>query len=1069
MPARALTQPRHQREAFAYDYEITYKMPSHGGGWLPGYISMGQPLMEQPLMDMNQNNAMAPSMGSTLEFNDTAYAQSVFNAEGITQAFDNNHVPIDWPSWNGASSQNYGMQSVGGLERPPADLNPHLVGPLGHGRQSNSFANTQSDMPFTQNFGVVNRERDALHDRFLAFIDSIKSDSVSMLAKKSLFGAIVEKVLPYRYADGDRQFPSASWYDVLMHNEPDVGVKTFVSLCSGWFRQISANEADHYASIFTSYNETLHAGPTLPAQPQPRLSCDKSRSQRSAKTARITEHQNESLTTKLQEPLTLHYQGLIEDMDQASSLDAAYKHHFRRDFTPREHDSSWPTTREMSREYVKKLHDAILDTSCFQEKLDAIEKKAQLDTKAQSTGQCVGDASGPTLKRKRSQSSPKKYPGLSATASIYANPDSTPTDVLRAAARCELTNIEDSAQACQQGWELKLRWSGESCPAWEKFDTFEDRWNEICTNMRNLKSTLHSALGGDWISRLAASPTGERKRKQENKALNKTRDAQNELGRDIQKRQKAASAPTPEPVDKMSCNDLWGGIVDDVIGQDPFDFAVANGMPQGSNDLVGFPDMSAFDTLTTWGAFPHGNDQAATENAASLLPFQVDEGAPSSALETFDSGVENNLPGLGLLSQFQGTFDAPSKDKDALLNPLDQLWSDQIPIETQKYFFGAIIHKVLPYRFNDGLRPFPPIEFYRLLLHNEPCEELKEIVEVYAGWLGRMSTAEADYYVKVITNYYQSIENIIVNNAASLSPQVRPAVTQTKAKTAGKSVRVAEHQDELLRVELEKPLIFEYRGLIKDLDNAALLDKAYTKHYRRIAKSPKEDATWPVTKEQRERCAKQMHDAILDTSLIEEKQEALQKWQAKMEKVSDGDADARADSLKRKRGKTKPKRYPGLGVTDSVYIDLESTPAELLRAAARCDLSNIERSALNCQQGWELKLRWAGDSSPGWEPYETFEARWDQMCHNMRHRKTMLHSALRDDWVNRLATGPLGEWKRKIGNKSLNNNRNVQNELGRQLQKRHKTISEDCMPEKGSQQTDVEFASDQGLSEGRRL
>lgn len=39
---------------------------------------------------------------------------------------------------------------------------------------------------------------------------------------------------------------------------------------------------------------------------------------------------------------------------------------------------------------------------------------------------------------------------------------------------------------------------------------------------------------------------------------------------------------------------------------------------------------------------------------------------------------------------------------------------------------------------------------------------------------------------------------------------------------------------------------------------------------------------------------------------------------------------------------------------------------------------------MDIQEGWELKLRWTGESCPKWEPYGTFADRWEQMCYNMK-------------------------------------------------------------------------------------
>ncbi|KAF3809831.1 hypothetical protein GCG54_00014044 [Colletotrichum gloeosporioides] len=379
-------------------------------------------------------------------------------------------------------------------------------------------------------------------DPLLIFLDEVMDEQTSLEVRKVVFGVIVDKVIPYRFNDGSRAFPSVDFYDTLLHNEPNPDIRRIGRDVAFWLSNMSAGIVDHYVKIITAYNNTLKATSSEdPQQPEPIKP-----TKRSGKAKQITDHQDVLLKNELRTALTFAYRGIIDDTNQAVALGKAYEHHFRQESKPREDDPTWPTTKEKRRAYVKQMYEAIVDTSCFQEKTDALRKKVQLVSKQDSSdvvGSTAGEAvnkPGPSLKRKRGQDNIRKIPGISHTDSVYVNPDSTPADLLRAAARCDLSDVENSAMHCQEGWELRLRWTGDSCPKWERYESFADRWEKMCSNMQNHKVMLHSALRGDWTHRLAAGPAAERKLKINNKQLNATRDIQNQAGRESIKRRKLA-------------------------------------------------------------------------------------------------------------------------------------------------------------------------------------------------------------------------------------------------------------------------------------------------------------------------------------------------------------------------------------------------------------------------------------------------------------------------------------------------------------------------------------------------
>ncbi|KAF4930612.1 hypothetical protein CGCVW01_v000848 [Colletotrichum viniferum] len=363
-------------------------------------------------------------------------------------------------------------------------------------------------------------------EAFSRRLEQLQSDQTSLETKKLMFSVVVDKILPYRYGDGARSFPCLAFYETLLYNEASHDVNIFGAECAAWFGQLTVEEADHYSPTITEYHQSLRSAVSTCQQDV--TASEKKKTRKSAKTSRITDHQNQLLTTELEKPLTAGYDAMIDDLEEAAILDRAYLQHWRQTFTAHVEDPSWPSTKEKRRAYVKQMCEAVFDMRDFQEKKDTLEKLAKLEAKRSITAE--GDArdeAGSSRKRKLGQEMPKKISGLSTFDAVYVDPRIN----------------KRTAISCQDGWELKLRWSGDGCPGWERYDTFEERWDQICFNMRHHKVTIHSALRGDWLSRLAAGPVGERKMKPGNKSVNSTRDVQNELGRAELKRQKTGAKP----------------------------------------------------------------------------------------------------------------------------------------------------------------------------------------------------------------------------------------------------------------------------------------------------------------------------------------------------------------------------------------------------------------------------------------------------------------------------------------------------------------------------------------------
>ncbi|KAF6813771.1 hypothetical protein CMUS01_12764 [Colletotrichum musicola] len=400
------------------------------------------------------------------------------------------------------------------------------------------------------------------------------------------------------------------------------------------------------------------------------------------------------------------------------------------------------------------------------------------------------------------------------------------------------------------------------------------------------------------------------------------------------------------------------------------------------------------------------------------------------------------------------------------LGEYSTLFSDAMANENKRRILRVVCDKVLYYRPKDGARVFPPPLFYEILLKNDPDHEISTPIAVaFAGWFGRMSPSQADQRIAQIMEVKKAVFSQGLSGSGATEPpkknqvaeimkgqlvqlpdasaerpfnnpeDLEPVKKKQKLRKTSKPSRTVSHQDQLLKSELEKPLTSEYQGLIKTADEAVALSNAYEGHLRRDVPIGAQDPTWPTTDEKRKAYVKELCEAIMDTTQFQEKDEAIQKLgkiEAKKLANTEGAKGQPKQPPKRKRDEEKPRKYDGLNGTDSVYVNPESTPADM----------KLLHSAERCQKGWEMRLQWSGSGCPPWEHFETFADRWAQVCYNARHHKVTIHSALRGDWVNRLAAGPVGERKLKIGNKALNCTRDVHNKLGREVMKKKKESAE---------------------------
>ncbi|KAF6807008.1 hypothetical protein CPLU01_15841 [Colletotrichum plurivorum] len=364
---------------------------------------------------------------------------------------------------------------------------------------------------------------DNYNDNILSFEElgeysTLFSDAMANENKRRILRVVCDKVLYYRPKDGARVFPPPLFYQILLKNDPDHEISTPVAVAfAGWFGRMSPSQADQRIAQIMEVKKAVFSqdlsGSRATEPPKKSQTAEimkdqlvhhpdasvaedlepvkkKQKLRKTSKPSRTVSHQDQLLKSELKKPLTSEYQGLIKTADEAVALSNAYEDHLRRDVPIGAQDPTWPTTDEKRKAYVKELCEAIMDTTQFQEKDEAIQKLGKIEAKKlANTDGAKGQPKQP-LKRKRDEEKPRKYDGLNATDSVYVNPESTPADMVRAA---------------------------------------------------HHKVTIHSALRGDWVNRLAAGPVGERKLKLGNKALNCTRDAHNKLGREVMKQKKESA------------------------------------------------------------------------------------------------------------------------------------------------------------------------------------------------------------------------------------------------------------------------------------------------------------------------------------------------------------------------------------------------------------------------------------------------------------------------------------------------------------------------------------------------
>ncbi|KAJ5018633.1 hypothetical protein K4K57_004390 [Colletotrichum sp. SAR 10_99] len=310
----------------------------------------------------------------------------------------------------------------------------------------------------------------------------------------------------YRRHDGYRLFPPEDFYEYLLQNEPDRDETTPIATrCAKWFHSMTPSDADLRIDELLELRKSL----TTPSPPDLRhVNFPKQTAQANqgkAKASEITDHQHPLIAREMAKSATMGYRSLIRSMEHFDELEEAYDNHIRKDC-----------------DYIGQAFAAIFDTASFAEKTAALAKQARIDEINAATQDTPAECqTGASKKRKLDHggsAATKRLQKLNTTKATLADPRSTPQKQLRAIIHYDLTDFEAElrqAQKQQEGFTMKAPWGGKTARVWEKYDSFAERWNQICLML---------------------------KAKASNRVLNAKRDEESRVGRRVIKSSKAGMA-----------------------------------------------------------------------------------------------------------------------------------------------------------------------------------------------------------------------------------------------------------------------------------------------------------------------------------------------------------------------------------------------------------------------------------------------------------------------------------------------------------------------------------------------
>ncbi|KAF5504674.1 hypothetical protein CGCF413_v004213 [Colletotrichum fructicola] len=281
---------------------------------------------------------------------------------------------------------------------------------------------------------------------------------------------------------GYRLFPPEDFYEYLLQNEPDRDETTPIATrCAKWFHSMTPSDADLRIDELLELRKSL----TTPSPADLR-------------------HVN---FLKQTAPASKgKAKALIRSMEHFDELEEAYDNHIRKDVleSPAETDATWPVSQEMQYGYIGQAFVAIFDTASFAEKTAALAKQARIDETNAATQETPAECqTGASKKRKLDHGGPaatKRLEKLNTTEATLADPKSTPQKQLRAIIHYDLTDFEAElrqAQKQQEGFTMKAPWGGKTARVWENYDSFAERWNQICLMLKTNKQLLNSLVQAD--------------------------------------------------------------------------------------------------------------------------------------------------------------------------------------------------------------------------------------------------------------------------------------------------------------------------------------------------------------------------------------------------------------------------------------------------------------------------------------------------------------------------------------------------------------------------------------------
>ncbi|KAI3530573.1 hypothetical protein CSPX01_14763 [Colletotrichum filicis] len=415
---------------------------------------------------------------------------------------------------------------------------------------------------------------------FQADLDIMDNLSVPSDQKKWMFDVIFNDVIPYRYHDHFRLFPSIDFYHTLFYNRSNRDeIWGFVARFHDWISSVAASSSDDADKAIESLElrALFHGWPgesehntssatrlldeasmekqqaTQASQMPSAVSTPSdmllNRKRSVSQISDWTEHQHPILKTQLEVAPTFQYRGIIQNMERFKELDDAYDRHLRRAAgAAPEDDPSWPASPAKQQAYVRKLFESATDLSDFFELRKARERLNNIRNIQQ--GDSVQEAEANPRKRRRAlngqpadQDLAARPKGMSKSDWALLDAKNTPVDLLEAVVHHRISSIEIEilcwkllccAMEQQQGFTMRPLWSGtRTVSTWEHFDTFSERWQAICDNIQDCKMIIHSLTRADWFCKYAGAPSKERGAKLSNDLLNGRRDIQNQVGRDI--------------------------------------------------------------------------------------------------------------------------------------------------------------------------------------------------------------------------------------------------------------------------------------------------------------------------------------------------------------------------------------------------------------------------------------------------------------------------------------------------------------------------------------------------------